>query len=180
MNLPLVDNRGMRMRALSPLIVLLGAACIAEPMPAAATAPTPLQLVTGEPAPAPQGCREFNTPVTIGGQQQQAYGTACLQPDGSWKIDQQVAGQPMPTYVVPPQVYQPYYPPTYLNDPWLYGPPLFLGGIFIGGGWGYGHDDDGWRGAWNEHWRGPEHDGWHGPGHEGWHEGPRGGFHGRP
>ena len=36
----------------------------------------------------PQGqyCREFTQDVTVGGQQHQAYGTACRQPDGSWKI----------------------------------------------------------------------------------------------
>ena len=31
-------------------------------------------------------CREFQQTVTIGGRQQQAYGTACRQPDGSWQI----------------------------------------------------------------------------------------------
>lgn len=31
-------------------------------------------------------CREFNQTATIGGKQQQTYGTACRQPDGSWKI----------------------------------------------------------------------------------------------
>ncbi len=31
-------------------------------------------------------CREYHQTVWIGGQQQQAYGTACRQPDGSWKI----------------------------------------------------------------------------------------------
>jgi len=36
----------------------------------------------------PQGsyCREYVQTVYIGGQKQQAYGTACRQPDGSWKI----------------------------------------------------------------------------------------------
>ena len=33
-------------------------------------------------------CREFQQEVTIGGQSEQAYGTACLQPDGSWKIQE--------------------------------------------------------------------------------------------
>ena len=33
-------------------------------------------------------CREFQQEVTIGGQTEQAYGTACLQPDGSWKIQE--------------------------------------------------------------------------------------------
>jgi len=33
-----------------------------------------------------QYCREFNQTVNIGGKTQQAYGTACRQPDGTWKI----------------------------------------------------------------------------------------------
>jgi surface antigen len=33
-----------------------------------------------------QYCREYRQTVTIGGEQHQAYGTACRQPDGSWKI----------------------------------------------------------------------------------------------
>ena len=31
-------------------------------------------------------CREFQQSVTIGGNTEQAYGTACRQPDGTWKI----------------------------------------------------------------------------------------------
>ena len=33
-----------------------------------------------------QYCREFQQTVTVGGETEQAYGTACRQPDGSWKI----------------------------------------------------------------------------------------------
>ncbi len=33
-------------------------------------------------------CREFQHDVTIGGETQQAYGVACRQPDGAWKIVQ--------------------------------------------------------------------------------------------
>ena len=33
-----------------------------------------------------QYCREYRQTVWIGGDQQQAYGTACRQPDGNWKI----------------------------------------------------------------------------------------------
>jgi surface antigen len=33
-----------------------------------------------------QYCREYTQTVTIGGQQHQGYGTACRQPDGTWKI----------------------------------------------------------------------------------------------
>lgn len=35
-------------------------------------------------------CREFTQTVTIGGKMQQGYGTACLQPDGSWEIQKPV------------------------------------------------------------------------------------------
>jgi len=31
-------------------------------------------------------CREYSQTVTVGGKTQNAYGTACRQPDGSWKI----------------------------------------------------------------------------------------------
>jgi surface antigen len=31
-------------------------------------------------------CREYQTVVTVGGNQQSGYGTACYQPDGSWEI----------------------------------------------------------------------------------------------
>ena len=33
-----------------------------------------------------QYCREYQQSVTVNGQSQSAYGTACRQPDGSWKI----------------------------------------------------------------------------------------------
>jgi surface antigen len=31
-------------------------------------------------------CREYTTEVSVGGERQSAYGTACRQPDGSWKV----------------------------------------------------------------------------------------------
>lgn len=31
-------------------------------------------------------CREYQTTVTVDGKKQDAYGTACQQPDGSWKV----------------------------------------------------------------------------------------------
>jgi len=33
-------------------------------------------------------CREFQNTIVVGGRQEQAYGTACRQPDGSWKVVQ--------------------------------------------------------------------------------------------
>jgi len=31
-------------------------------------------------------CREYQTTVIVGGREESAYGTACQQPDGSWKV----------------------------------------------------------------------------------------------
>lgn len=31
-------------------------------------------------------CREYQQTIVVGGQEQQGYGTACQQPDGSWEI----------------------------------------------------------------------------------------------
>ena len=39
-------------------------------------------------APTGQFCREFQQTISVGGQTQEGYGTACRQPDGSWKIVQ--------------------------------------------------------------------------------------------
>jgi surface antigen len=36
--------------------------------------------------PAGDYCREFEQTVTIGGQPQRSYGTACRQPDGTWRM----------------------------------------------------------------------------------------------
>lgn len=33
-----------------------------------------------------QYCREFQQTIVVGGKSQQGYGTACRQPDGSWKL----------------------------------------------------------------------------------------------
>jgi surface antigen len=33
-----------------------------------------------------QYCREYQQTITVGGKQEQSYGTACRQPDGTWKI----------------------------------------------------------------------------------------------
>lgn len=40
-------------------------------------------------SPSGEYCREYQTDVVIGGQKQHAFGTACRQPDGQWKIMQQ-------------------------------------------------------------------------------------------
>ncbi len=71
-------------------------------------------------------CREFITTITVGGEQQQGYGTACRQPDGTWQI---VSDEPpaQATKVVerPVYVYQPaeryyVYPHAYYNPYRIY------------------------------------------------------------
>ncbi len=42
----------------------------------------------GQKAPAQQYCREYRQTAVIAGRQQQLYGTACRQPDGTWQMAQ--------------------------------------------------------------------------------------------
>ena len=54
--------------------------------PAPAYAPPPVAAYAPPPA-APQGeCREYTSTTTIAGQPQTMVGTACRQPDGTWRI----------------------------------------------------------------------------------------------
>jgi len=58
-------------------------------------------------------CREFITTIVIGGREEQGYGTACRQPDGSWQIiagGNQFEAAPPPTIVYPPPMQYYYYP----------------------------------------------------------------------
>ncbi|HEV2677670.1 MAG TPA: hypothetical protein VGV37_24280 [Aliidongia sp.] len=48
-------------------------------------APTPAPAAYA-PAPATQTCREYQSTIQVNGQPQPSYGTACLQPDGTWRI----------------------------------------------------------------------------------------------
>lgn len=138
------------MRAFVLLVVLACSACVAPvPMPGVGVPFAPPAVVE-EP-----DCRDFSTPVVVNGRAERAHGTACLQPDGSWRIKQSIANAPPQIYVTVPHVYRPYYPPPYWSNRWFYGPPLFLGHVFIGGGWGYAHPHPGWHGAWGprRRWR---------------------------
>ncbi len=60
------------------------------PPPPVVYAPPPaygsVQPTPSSQAPASQTCREYQTTVTVDGQAQPSYGTACLQPDGTWRI----------------------------------------------------------------------------------------------
>jgi hypothetical protein len=60
--------------------------------PAPVYVPTYSRPMRVNPASAPyraengRTCREYQTTVTVGGRPQNAYGTACLEPDGAWRI----------------------------------------------------------------------------------------------
>ncbi|HEY4134679.1 MAG TPA: hypothetical protein VGO34_05640 [Alphaproteobacteria bacterium] len=62
----------------------------ADPPPVIAAPPViASSVLPGGPLqqPAPY-CREYQTTTTVGGQRTASYGTACQQPDGSWRIVQ--------------------------------------------------------------------------------------------
>ena len=138
-----------------------------------------LTVLHAQAARADDYCREYTRKVVIGHTVQNAYGTACRQPDGSWQIVSQDQGdqavQPVPpppdsrvTYVIedPQPVYvQPRYvtyAPVY--DDYAYGYPFWAGGVEYRHGY-YNHG---------------RYDGYHGSGgHGGGHGGPgsHGGWH---
>jgi hypothetical protein len=63
------------------------------PPPPVVYAPPPVVYAPSAQAPAPvapvvsqEQCREYQAPAVVGGEPGNTYGTACLQPDGSWRI----------------------------------------------------------------------------------------------
>jgi hypothetical protein len=120
--------------------------------------------VTSGPAGNQPYCREFTQTVTIGNKTQQGWGTACLQPDGSWQIqpntvqnDDAATATPQPgvQYVVEDQS-------VYLVPP----EPFVTGSIYIEGRTRHFSDDfRPHRGPWgwdnNRHWQNRD---WDGPG----------------
>lgn len=89
-------------------------------------------------------CREFNQTVTIGGQQQQVWGTACRQNDGWWQLQNAAVDGPPPAprvvsvpapvtiYAPPPVIYD--YRPVYLTPAYHYARPYYYSSINIGVG----------------------------------------------
>lgn len=67
---------------------------------------TGIIVVLSTKAEAAEYCREYNRDIKIGNTIQQAYGTACLQPDGTWKIIDETREAPIAqTYVQERVVY---------------------------------------------------------------------------
>jgi hypothetical protein len=71
------------------------------------------------------GCREYTQTIRIGDEEHQAFGRACLQPDGSWRIhppaNGPAAGQAVPAPAATAVPAYPYY----------YAPPAFFGSAFF-------------------------------------------------
>lgn len=115
-------------------------------------------------------CREFTSPIRVGGVLQQGYGTTCMQPDGSWQVVQQPVAQPYPTgyqqsvtpvqYVQAPPVVQyvpAYYPRPYYRPYRPYYSPVSLS--FSWSNWGRNdwHGGGGYRGGDHDHGGGHGH-----------------------
>lgn len=112
-------------------------------------------------------CREYQQDVVIGGVRRESYGTACLQPDGDWKIlpsdvqQQATVNTPQIEYVEPPRyVSAPVYvapPITYYDPAPYYGPypyPYRYGtysslNLSFGNDRHYGHGRGHHHGHWN-------------------------------
>lgn len=62
--------------------------CVERPPPYYSYSTMPSAAAAGAPSapPAAPECREMHLQVTIGNQPQDAVGTACRQPDGTWRI----------------------------------------------------------------------------------------------
>jgi hypothetical protein len=78
---------------LVPLSLLACTAC---------AAPAPDAVSGGAQQDADTACRDYQLPIIIGNQQQQATRHACPQPDGSWQLTEETPGMPTQTYWVPP------------------------------------------------------------------------------
>lgn len=78
-------------------------------------------------------CREFQKEVRIGGHVQQAWGIACRQPDGSWRLQRGAAREVVVTRPPPTVIYAPpppprvvyTYPPYYHPRPAYYPRPIY-------------------------------------------------------
>lgn len=92
----------MAIKTMLTVAVLFSAAFVASEKPASAYS---------EPY-----CREYVKNVVVAGRVQQSYGTACMQPDGSWQIQQDYGAIPA-GYNPPPQV-------VVLQDPQPY--PIYV------------------------------------------------------
>ncbi len=82
---------GLPLFAPPPVVYAPPPVVYAPPPVVYASAPAPVAYApapASAPAPAAQNCREFQSTIQVNGQPQPSYGTACQQPDGTWRIVQ--------------------------------------------------------------------------------------------
>jgi hypothetical protein len=149
------------------LLSLAGLAAVTATACTTVVPPAP-QVVTAAPVSAKPSeyCREYTSNATVDGRPQETVGTACLGPDGTWRIvdaenapeNAPSSGSPSPETTVVPQTYvaapvaypaypypypypaYAYYPPPYYPYPYYYGPAVGIGlGFRFGGGGGHHH-----------------------------------------
>lgn len=147
-------------------------------------------LAFAEPAEAREYCREYQKTITVGGRYESGYGTACMQPDGSWMIVETrgtvdpfddlrrqnvvLVTDNRPVYYTYGPSYRPvtYYPrPRHYHNQY-YGRNNGLSLSFF-----FRDDDD--RRRWNNNNRRWDNDRNHGPGRGHGHHNGRGRGHGR-
>jgi hypothetical protein len=124
-----------RLVSLIALALAASACTIVHPAP---------QVVSSAPAGAPptqQQCREYTATATIDGRPQETVGTACLDPDGTWRI---VDAEHPPGTNTQPQSYAavpayPVYPYPYYYPYPYWGPAVSLGFGFRFGGHHHHH-----------------------------------------
>jgi hypothetical protein len=144
------------------------AIAIAECVALSSTANASVPEVVSQPAPeqSSANCRNFTMPVMVDGQQRQAVGQMCQQPDGSWRVVQNTPGLPLQVYTLPAQMI--YVTPNsyqyYWANSWAFGPPFFAGGLVF--------FSNGFHHFPHKHFF---HSGFHGGFHHGFHGGGHGG-----
>jgi surface antigen len=79
-------------------------------------------------------CREFTQTVEINGEIQQAYGTACRQPDGSWQMTSAQPQTQVQKVVVRERVVKPANPPAYYPAYWPFATSLSFSWVEHSGG----------------------------------------------
>jgi hypothetical protein len=124
----------MRTKLIPLLGLALATSCtVIQPAPPAAVA---VPTAAAEPQ---QTCREYSATAMVNGVAQETVGTACLQPDGRWKIvdsDAASAGTAAPQVAAAYPAYPYYYPPYYYPYPYpaYWGPSVGIGFGFRFGG----------------------------------------------
>jgi len=144
-------------------LTIAAAIAIAECVAPSTANASPPEAVS-QPDQSSVNCRNFTMPVMVDGQQRQAVGQVCQQPDGSWRVTQNTPGLPLQVYTLPAQMI--YVTPNpyqyYWADPWGFGPPFFAGGLVF--------FSDGFHHFRHKHF---VHSGFHGGFHHGFHGGHR-------